>query len=450
MPINIIFLLSKYSVLLLDSTPEIDENINVYFTIIIKGWDFMFSFEEKLEKYAELAVRVGSNLQKDQYLFVDVTVENAQLARLIAKKGYEAGAKQVFVNYEDDVITRLHYDNAPLDEFDHFPEWQKVEKEWLAEHGGAFIKIKSSSPDLLKGVDAEKIAAFQKAAGQGLAKYRQASQANKVSWTVMAAPSEDWAKKMFGHLPAEQQVPALWDAIFQATRADLEDPVAAWKKHDETLSKKVKELNELRFEKLHYTAPGTDLVIELPDAHIWGGGGSKNVNGFDFMANIPTEEVFTAPLKGGVDGYVSSTKPLSYSGNIIDDFKITFEKGRIVDVEAAEGETVLKNLIATDEGSHYLGEVALVPHQSPISDSGLLYYNTLFDENASNHLAIGSAYTFCVENGTSMTQDELAVAGLNQSMTHVDFMVGSGEMDIDGIKEDGTVIPVFRNGNWAF
>lgn len=410
----------------------------------------MYTFTEKLENYAELAVRVGSNLQKDQYLFVDVTVENIELARLIAKKAYEIGAKQVFINYEDDVVTRMHYDNAPLEEFSHFPIWQTVQKEWLAEHGCAFIKIKSSSPDLLKGVAAEKVATFQKAAGEGLAKYREASMSNKVSWTVMAAPSEDWAATMFSTLPKEQQIPALWEAIFKATRADLENPVEAWKEHDAVLSAKVKQLNELNFLKLHYTAPGTDLTIELPQNHVWNGGGAVNVNGFDFMANIPTEEVFTAPFKDGIEGYVSSTKPLSYSGNIIDQIKLTFEKGRIVDVQASAGEEVLKNLVATDEGSHYLGEVALVPHQSPISDSGLLYYNTLFDENASNHLAIGNAYAFCVKDGTEMTQDALAEIGLNRSITHVDFMIGSADMNIDGITQDGKIVSVFRNGNWAF
>lgn len=410
----------------------------------------MLSFQEKLENYAELAVRVGSNLQKNQYLFVDVTIENIELARLIAKKGYEAGAKRVFIQYEDDIVTRLHYDNAPLNEFDHFPIWQSVEKEWLADHGAAFIKVKSSSPDLLKGVEAEKVANFQKAAGEGLSKYRQASMSNKISWTVMAAPSADWAATMFASLEHDKQVPALWEAIFKATRADLKNPVQAWKEHDATLTAKVKQLNDLNFLKLHYTAPGTDLTIELPQNHLWNGGGSKNAAGLDFMANIPTEEVFTAPFKDGVDGYVSSTKPLSYGGNIIDHIKLTFEKGRITKVEAAEGETVLKNLVATDEGSHFLGEVALVPHQSPISDSGLLYYNTLFDENASNHLAIGNAYAFCVKNGTTMTQQELAAIGLNRSITHVDFMIGSGEMNIDGIAQDGSITPVFRKGNWAF
>lgn len=410
----------------------------------------MLSFQQKLENYAELAVRVGSNLQKDQYLYVDVTVENMELARAIAKKGYEAGAKQVFINFEDDVITRLHYDNAPLEEFSHFPVWQTVQKDWLAENGCSFIKIKSSSPDLLKGVDSNKVADFQKAAGLGLTKYRQASMSNQISWTVMAAPSEDWAATMFSDLEKNQQVAALWEAIFKATRADLENPVEAWKKHDATLSAKVKQLNDLNLLKLHYTAPGTDLTIELPQGHIWNGGGSKNSAGFDFMANIPTEEVFTAPFKEGVEGYVSSTKPLSYGGNIIDQIKLTFEKGRIIDVQAASGETVLKNLVATDEGSHYLGEVALVPHDSPISNSGLLYYNTLFDENASNHLALGNAYAFCVKNGTEMSQDELAEIGLNRSITHVDFMIGAADMNIDGITQNGEVVAVFRDGNWAF
>lgn len=410
----------------------------------------MLRFQEKLENYAELLIRVGSNLQPDQYLFIDVTVENTELAQALAKKAYEAGAKQVFVHYDDDVISRLHFEHAPLEEFNHFPIWQTVEKEWLAEHGAAFIKVKSSSPDLLKGIMPEKIAAFQKAAGQGLEKYRQASQANKISWTVAAAPSKDWAAMMFADLPTEEQVPALWEAIFKATRADLEQPVEAWQAHDEQLSTKVDELNRYHFHKLHYTAPGTDLTIELPEHHIWSGGGSKNEAGFDFMANIPTEEVFTAPFKDGVDGYVSRTKPLSYGGTIIDNFKITFENGRIVDISAEQGEQVLEDLVATDEGSHFLGEVALVPHDSPISNSGLLYYNTLFDENASNHLAIGSAYAFCVENGTEMSQEELAKAGLNRSMTHVDFMIGSGDMQIDGITKDGERIPVFRNGNWAF
>ncbi|WP_102693947.1 aminopeptidase [Rummeliibacillus pycnus] len=410
----------------------------------------MKTFQEKLNSYAELAVKVGVNIQPNQYLFIQATVDNVEFVRLVTKKAYEAGAREVFVHYSDDVLTRMHYEFAPEDAFEFFAPWHAEEKNWLADHGAAFMTIKSQSPDLLKGIHSNHIAKQQKASGQALSHFRQATQSNKVSWTVIGAPSPDWAAKVYPNLSKDEQVPALWEAIFKTVRADLDDPLKAWEKHDTTLHEKVNYLNNKKYHKLHYTAPGTDLIIELPKEHIWSGGGSVNQSGKAFMANIPTEEVFTAPFKEGVNGYVSCTKPLSYGGNIIDHFTITFENGRIVKIEAQEGEEVLKNLVASDEGSHYLGEVALVPNQSPISASGLLFYNTLFDENASNHLAIGSAYAFCIENGTNMTQEELLNNGLNRSIAHVDFMVGSGEMNIDGITEDGKVEAVFRNGNWAF
>ncbi len=407
-------------------------------------------FEENLLKYAELAVKVGVNIQKDQYLFIQASIETAPFIRLITKVAYENGAKQVFVDFSDDEITRLRYELAPEDSFDFFPEWKKLERESLAEQGAAFMSVVSQSPDLLKGIDPKRIAANQKATGTALNKYRQYVQSDKISWTVIAAPSASWAAKVFPHLPENEQVEALWEAIFKATRADLEQPVEAWTKHDEILHEKVDYLNNKNYAKLHYTAPGTDLTIDLPTGHLWCGASSVNERGHHFMANMPTEEVFTVPHKTGVNGYVSSTKPLSYGGNIIDNFKITFENGRIVNVEAEQGEEVLKALVETDEGSHYLGEVALVPHKSPISASGLLFFNTLFDENASNHLAIGSAYAFCLEGGKTMSQEELAANGLNQSITHVDFMIGSAEMNIDGITADGQSEPVFREGNWAF
>lgn len=410
----------------------------------------MNDFRQKLENYAELGIKIGANLQNNQYLFLNISVENVLLAHALTKKAYEAGAKHVFVSYYDDAITRMRYDYAPEDSFDFFPEWQAAEKEWLAEHGAAFITVKSQSPDLLQGVNPDYVARANKAAGQALSKYREYSQANKISWTVMAAPTAAWAAKVFPELAADEQVDALWDAMFKATRADLADPVAAWKAHDATLSEKVAFLNDKHYKALHYTAPGTDLTIELPKTHVWSGGGAVNEQGFDFMANIPTEEVFTAPQWDGVNGYVTAKKPLNYSGNLIDNFTVTFEKGRIVDVKAEQGEDILKNLVATDEGSHYLGEVALVPHNSPISNSGILFYNTLFDENASNHIAIGSAYAFCIEGGTTMTQQQLKEHGLNRSLVHVDFMIGCADMDIDGVLEDGTTEPVFRSGNWAF
>ncbi|WP_243292321.1 aminopeptidase [Bacillus sp. FJAT-47783] len=410
----------------------------------------MTTFQEKLEKYAELAVKVGVNIQKGQELLITASIQAVDLVREIAKKAYDAGAKYVHVDWSDDVITRVTYEKADSEAFTQFPEWKKLQREELAKRGAAFISVTSQSPDLLKGIEGERISNFQKSAGKALHTFRKYIQSDKVSWTVIAAASEDWAQKVFPDEPEEKRVKKLWDAIFKATRVDLENPVGAWKQHDQSLHEKVHVLNEKRIQTLHYKAPGTDLTIDLPEKHIWVGAGSVNEQGVEFMANMPTEEVFTVPKKDGVNGYVTSTKPLSYGGNIINNFTITFENGRITHVKAEEGEEILKKLVETDEGSHYLGEIALVPHESPISQSNILFYNTLFDENASNHLAIGSAYSFCVEGGKTMSDEELEANGLNQSITHVDFMIGSAEMDIDGILADGTTVPIFRKGNWAF
>ncbi|KOS60051.1 aminopeptidase [Lysinibacillus agricola] len=411
--------------------------------------NLLLSFDTKLLKYAELAVKVGVNIQNNQYLYISCSTDNLKLAQIITKIAYQNGAKQVFVDLSDDVLVRTRYENAPKDSFDFFPPWKVQEREWLAEQGAAFLSITSQNPDLLRGIEHEKIMTSQKASGKALAKYYGWLQSDKFSWTVIAAPSKAWAAKVFPNLPENQQMDALWEAIFVATRTDLENPVEAWQEHDKELHSKADYLNIKQYKALHYTAPGTDLTIELPTKHVWTGGGSVNTKGQTFMANMPTEEIFTAPLKTGVNGYVSSTKPLSYSGNIIDNFKLTFKDGRIVDVEAEQGQEILTSLIAADEGAHYLGEIALVPHQSPISQSGLLFYNTLFDENASNHLAIGNAYAFCIEGGKEMSSEELLKNGLNHSLTHVDFMIGSEQMNIDGITTDEQIDPIFRNGNWA-
>lgn len=410
----------------------------------------MSDFQKNLEKYAELAVKVGVNVQKGQILVVNATLDAAEFVRLVVKKAYEIGAKNVIVNWNDDIVSRTKYDMAPDEAFTEYPEWRAKETEDLAQKGAAFISVVSSSPDLLKGVNPQRIANFQKAAGKALANYRKAIQSDKVSWTVIAAASPAWAAKVFPDEPADNQVAKLWEAIFKAVRVDTDNPVEAWKKHDHTLHEKVEYLNNKRYQKLHYKAPGTDLTIELPKNHLWVGAGSINEKGNEFMANMPTEEVFTVPFKTGVNGTVSSTKPLSYGGNIIDRFTITFENGKIVNVKAEEGEEILKHLVETDEGSHYLGEVALVPYNSPISQSNILFFNTLFDENASNHLAIGSAYAFCIDGGKNMSSDQLKENGLNESITHVDFMIGSAEMDIDGITADGKTEAIFRGGNWAF
>ncbi|MGD6818803.1 aminopeptidase [Metabacillus sp. 84] len=410
----------------------------------------MSNFQQNLEKYAELAVKVGVNIQKGQTLAIYAAIDTAEFTRKIVKKAYEAGAKNVTVDWMDDVVSRLKYEMAPDEAFHEYPMHRAREREELAENNAAFMSIVSANPDLLKGVESKRIAAASKAAGKALDRYRQYVQSDKMSWTVIAAPSRDWALKVFPEVSETEAVEKLWDAIFKSVRIYEEDPVQAWKDHNASLHKKVDYLNNKKYKALHYKAKGTDLTIELHEKHQWVGAGSVNEHGSEFMANMPTEEVFTVPEKNGVNGVVSSTKPLSYGGNLIDEFQLTFEEGKIIKAEAKAGEEILKTLIDTDEGSQYLGEVALVPYDSPISKSGVLFYNTLFDENASNHLAIGSGYAFNIEGGKKMDRDELARHGVNSSIAHVDFMIGSQEMDIDGILTDGTREPIFRNGDWAF
>ncbi|MBO2942950.1 aminopeptidase [Paenibacillus sp. F411] len=410
----------------------------------------MSDFTALLDKYAELAVKVGVNIQQGQTLVVHAPVESADFTRSIAAKAYEAGARLVKVYWNDEALTRMQYEHASDDVFTEQPKWFAGEITELVENGAAVLHILAENPDLLKGIDAERIANYYKTRGEALKQYRAYQQADKFSWCLIAVPSPAWAAKVFPEAPDAEQMERLWKAIFHTVRIDQEAPVEAWKQHLDVLNQKSTVLNAKQYKALHYTAPGTDLTIELPKGHIWAQGDSINEQGHTFVANMPTEEVFTAPLKSGVHGKVSSTKPLSYAGNIINHFSLTFEEGKVVSFTAEEGYETLGRLLNMDEGARYLGEVALVPHQSPISESGILYFNTLFDENASNHLAIGSAYAFCLEGGKQMSQEELTEAGLNTSVTHVDFMIGSADMNIDGITHDGRKEPVFRNGNWAF
>lgn len=408
------------------------------------------NFNENLKKYARLIAETGVNVQDNHTVVLQISVDQAPLARLITEEAYRLGAAEVIVQWSDETIQREFLAHAATDRIENVPQY-KIDQtdDWIAK-GASRISVVSSNPDALAGVDAQRVAAFQTANGKALVNLRKATQANKVSWTVVAAASEGWAAKVFPELAtSEEQVDALWNEIFKTTRIYEENPVIAWDIHDKKLQEKAAELNEQQFTALHYTAPGTDLTIGLPKNHLWEGAGSYNARGEEFMANMPTEEVFTAPDSRRVDGYVSSTKPLSYAGTIISGMKFTFKDGKVVDFSAEQGEEALKNLLAIDKCAKHLGEVALVPDPSPISQSGLIFYNTLFDENASNHLAFGSAYAFNLQGGTEMSEEELAEAGLNRSQTHVDFMVGSDKMNIDGIKEDGTIVPVFRNGDWA-
>lgn len=408
------------------------------------------NFEENLKKYAHLIAKTGVNVQEGHTVLLSVDVDQAPLARLVAEEAYALGATEVVVQWADDITNRSRMQHTPAERLTAIPQYKVDESVYFLEKGASRISLRSSDPDALAGIDPEKIAAYQSAFGKAMIEQRKATQANKVSWTVVAAASPKWAAKVFPDLKtSEEQVDALWDAIFKAVHIYDEDPVATWKKKDVTLETKADELNAQQFDALHYTAPGTDLTVGLPKGHHWEGAGSLNARGERFMANMPTEEVFTAPDANRVDGVVRSTKPLSYAGTTILDMEFTFKDGKVVRVTAAQGEETIQRLVDTDDGSCRLGEAALVPNQSPISQSGLTFFNTLYDENASNHLALGSGYAFNINGGTEMSEEELIEHGLNRSAVHVDFMIGSDKMDVDGIKADGTVVPIFRNGEWA-
>lgn len=408
------------------------------------------NFQQKLEEYAELVVKVGLNIQKGQPLLINATTDTIEFTRLIVKKAYEAGAKRVDVNYSDEVNLRAFYDLAPDEAFHEYPKWLTMQRDELIENNGALLWIDAENPDLLEGVSVDRISNFQKTAGKALENYRKAVMNDVITWSIVAMPSEKWAAKVFPKLPVAEQMQALWDLIFQVVRIGEGTAVQKWQEHIEHLENRAALLNAKRFKKLHYKAEGTDIQVELPKGHIWLSGASKNGQNVPFIANMPTEEVYTAPLKNGVHGYVKNTKPLVYQGNIIDDFTLTFENGAITKVQAATGEKLLQELTQTDEGAKYLGEIALVPHKSPISASNVLFFNTLFDENASNHFAIGEAYPTCVEGARGLPENELEKLGINTSIVHEDFMIGSADMDIVGELEDGTMEPIFQKGAWAF
>lgn len=408
------------------------------------------NFKENLAKYAKLLVSTGINVQPGHMVQLTIGVEQAELARLIVKEAYAHGAKEVLVNWLDDVIARERLVNVDVELLEQVHPQRITEMNYLLERKASRLVVLSDDPGAYDGVDPEKLSRSARAISQALNPMRQATQANKISWTLGAASGLEWAKKVFPNAASDEEaVDLLWDQIFKTCRIYEEDPIKAWEEHEARLVAKAKVLNDEQFVKLHYTAPGTDLVLGMPKNHLWEAAGSINAQGEKFIANMPTEEVFTAPDYRVADGYVTSTKPLSYNGNIIEGIKVTFKDGEIVDVTAEKGDEVMKKLVFDNAGARGLGEVALVPDKSPISQSGVTFFNTLFDENASNHLAIGQAYAFSIEGGTEMSQEELKEAGLNRSDVHVDFMIGSNKMNIDGIRKDGTRVPIFRDGEWA-
>jgi len=407
------------------------------------------SFEQKLQNYADLAVKFGIGLQAGQRLIVRTPVESAPLVRLIAESAYKAGARLVDIMWRDDAITLARFKYAPRDSFEEFPTWQTRALAEAAEQGDAVLSIAGTDPDLLKDQDPDLVALTQHVARTHMDPFTTHLVNDGVNWSIISVPIASWAAKIFPDDRPDAQISKLWDMIFQACRVDQIDPIAAWHQHIEQLAARAAYLNAKQYAALKYTAPGTDLMVGLTQNHIWKGGDSTTQTGISFIANMPTEEVFTAPHKDKVEGVVSSSKPLSYAGVLIENFSLTFEAGRVVKVMADKGEEVLQKVIATDDGAARLGEVALVPYSSPISQMGLLFYNTLFDENAASHMALGRAYRFCLENGKEMSNEAFAAVGGNNSLIHIDFMIGSNEMDIDGITATGEVEPLMRAGEWA-
>ncbi|GAB6989245.1 aminopeptidase [Paenibacillus pini] len=409
----------------------------------------MNEFNLMLDKYADLVVKVGVNVQPGQVLMVQAPLETVELTRLIVSKAYKAGAKYVQVEWEDEQVTRIRYEQAADDSFGYYPKWQADMMEQLAEGGGAILHIKVPNPELFRGIDSFKVSTAVKAAAVAREKYSHYTRNNKISWSLIKAPTQDWANKVFADLPEEERVQAMWDAVFLMNRVGSEDPVAAWREHITHLKKSQEHMNAKRYKSLHYRAPGTDLHVEMPKEHVWLGGGAENEAGVYFVANMPTEEIYTMPLRTGVNGTVTSTLPLNLNGRLVEGIKLTFKDGKVTAYDAVSGREHLTSLLDTDEGASYLGEMALVPHDSPISRLNRVFYNTGIDENASCHFALGSAYPVNIEGGTKMSKEELLAKGANVSLTHVDFMIGSAELEIDGELEDGTMEPVFRNGNWA-
>lgn len=412
---------------------------------------YEFISETQLKKYAELSVRAGVNLQKNQLLIIHSDVQNAAFARLIQTAAYESGASNVFINWTDEQSAKEFYLHAADSAIDHFPDWQAARfKEWDDE-GAAYIHIISENLDLFKEVSAERISRFQKASRTKLSDYHAKIRSHEVRWCLLTVPYVAWAAKVFPHLSKEEAVRTLWKMILKGARADGKDPINDWESHNRALKSRKKFLNKSQFQALHFTnSRGTDLTIGLPDNHLYIGGGVKDKNGISFFPNIPTEEIFTAPHKNKVNGKLVGTKPLIYGGSVIDDFYLIFKDGRITDYYAGKGQEVLQNPIETDEGSHYLGEIALVSNKSPLAQTETLFYNTLFDENTACHIGIGNASPSNIHNGTDLTEEELKATGLNSSLLLVNVTFGTEDMKVVGIKEGGTEVVLMKDGDFQF
>lgn len=407
--------------------------------------------EKQIENYVELAIKKGINIQKGQILVINSPVETYEFTRKLAEKAYELGASEVVIHWSDEVCGKYRYLYGADEIFDIFPEWQKESVEYYRKKGAGFISVYASDPNILKDVDKERVARYQKARSLALKEYYNEMMGNSNQWCVISVPTKAWAIRVFPELKEEFAVEKMWKLILNIVRADRENPILEWENHLNTLRGRMSYLNSKRFKKLIYkNSLGTNLEIELPEGHKWISGGEKSKSGVDFIANIPTEEIFTMPHRDRVNGTVVSSKPLIYGGNVINHFTLTFKDGKVVEYSAQTGEEILGKLLDMDEGARFLGEVALVEYDSPISKSEKVFYNTLYDENASCHLALGGAYPVCLENSEGQTEEELKARGMNNSLTHEDFMIGTSDMEIVGIDSEGNETIIMKDGNFAF
>lgn len=405
-------------------------------------------FEQKLDRLAEIAVRAGLGLAPGQELVMTATLDSVPLARRISEHAYKAGASLVTTLFTDEQSSLLRFQFGADASFDTAPAWLYEGMAKAFRSGSARLAITGSDPALLSREDPEKVARVNRATSKAYRPAMELIVRHDINWTIVACATPAWAAAMFPDLAQDAALAKLWDAIFAASRADRPDAVEAWKAHDAILHTRAARLNQKRYAALHFRGPGTDLRVGLADDHLWLGGGTLAGNGRYCIANMPTEEIFTTPHKDRVDGHVTSTKPLSHQGTMIEGISVRFAGGKIVEAHAARGEQVLQRMIETDEGARRLGEVSLVPHSSPIASSGLLFMNTLFDENAACHIALGQAYSTCIKDGDTLTPEQLAARGANSSLIHVDWMIGSNRIDVDGVSAKGDAEPVMRAGEF--